>query len=58
LLKNSNFSGPITVHYEYPLGGIDQGAKNLKEITKKEVLLTMKQNLKILKGILKEVNFM
>jgi N-acetylmuramoyl-L-alanine amidase len=40
------------------LGGIDQGAKNLKGITKKELLLTMKQNLEILKGILKEVNFM
>lgn len=57
LLKNSNFSGPISVNYEYPLGGgVDQGAKILKGITREELLLIMKQNLEILKGILKEAN--
>jgi sugar phosphate isomerase/epimerase len=56
LLKEKKFSGPISVHYEYPLGGVDKGVRELKEITREKVLKVLRTNLKILRDMLKEAD--
>jgi L-ribulose-5-phosphate 3-epimerase len=53
LLKEYGFRGPISLHYEYPLGGADQGAKEIT-IPKGEVLAAMKKDITLLKQWLKE----
>lgn len=53
MLKEMNIRVPISIHYEYPLGGAEQGAKQLT-IKKEEVFSAMKRDLGILKGYLKD----
>jgi L-ribulose-5-phosphate 3-epimerase len=55
LIKKFNISCPISVHYEYPTGGAENGAQ---EITMKrdELFSIMKKDLMTLKGYLKEAN--
>jgi sugar phosphate isomerase/epimerase len=55
LLKKSGFSGPITVHYEYPLGGANKGKTKIT-LPKKDVLLAMRKDLIKLKEWLKEAD--
>ncbi|MGH9341547.1 MAG: sugar phosphate isomerase/epimerase family protein [Acidobacteriota bacterium] len=49
LLKDSGFSGPISVHYEYSLGGAEHGARSL-DLPRTEVLAAFKRDLDVLKG--------
>lgn len=49
LLQKNNISCPVSVHYEYPLGGADQGMKTLT-VNKKQVLTAMRKDLIFLKG--------
>lgn len=44
---------PISVHYEYPIGGAEHGAKEIA-MKKEEVFSMMKKDLLTLKGYLKE----
>jgi sugar phosphate isomerase/epimerase len=44
LVKGINFEGPISVHYEYPLGGAERGAKELSA-PREEVLAQMRRDL-------------
>ena len=53
LMKAANFSGPVQMHFEYPLGGADKGAKTLT-IKKEEVFAAMKKDLLVLRGWLRE----
>ncbi len=53
LLKASNFSGPVQMHFEYPLGGADKGDKKLT-IEKEKVFAAMKKDLTVLRGWLRE----
>jgi sugar phosphate isomerase/epimerase len=53
LMKAANFSGPVQMHFEYPLGGADKGAKTLT-IKKEEVFAAMKKDLTVLRGWLRE----
>ncbi len=53
ILKTAGFSGPIQVHFEYPLGGAESGAKNLS-IDRKVVIEAMRRDLKTLRGWLME----
>ncbi len=53
LLKQYNINVPITMHFEYDLGGAENGAKTIK-IDKKEVVSAMKKDLALLKTWLKE----
>ena len=55
LLKQSNISGPISVHYEYPLGGAEVGAKELT-MNKEDVISAMRKDLTTLKKYLAEAN--
>jgi sugar phosphate isomerase/epimerase len=49
LIKQYNISGPVSMHFEYPLGGADQGAKTIS-IPKEKVIKAMKQDLATLKS--------
>jgi len=53
LVKQLNISCPISVHYEYPIGGAEHGAKEIT-MKKEEVLSIMKKDLVTLRGYLKE----
>ena len=51
LLKEYNLTGPFSMHFEYPLGGVENGAKQIT-ISKDEVMKTMKRDLVLFKGML------
>src|SRR6267142_3008812 len=53
LLKENGIQGPFSVHYEYPLGGAQDGAKVIT-MKKEDVLAAMKKDLVTFKGLLKE----
>jgi sugar phosphate isomerase/epimerase len=53
LVKQYNITGPISIHYEYPLGGAENGDKKIT-IPGEQVLSAMKMDLETLKGWLKE----
>jgi len=53
MLKKDRFAGPISVHYEYPLGGADHGARKL-EMDRGEFFSALKKDLNTLRGWLKE----
>ncbi len=53
LLKTANFSGPVQMHFEYPLGGAESGAKTIK-IEKEKVFAAMKKDLGVLRGWLRD----
>lgn len=53
LLKAANFSGPVQMHFEYPLGGAESGAKKLT-IEKEKVFAAMKKDLAVLRGWLRD----
>lgn len=44
MLKTTGFSGPLQMHFEYPLGGADKGATTLT-IDKSQVIAAMKRDL-------------
>jgi len=53
MLKQANFSGPVQLHTEYPLGGVDTGAKTLT-MDKAQVLATIGKDLSTLKGWMRQ----
>jgi len=53
MLKEDRFEGPISVHYEYPLGGADHGARQLG-MDRGEFFAALKKDLDTLKGWLRE----
>jgi sugar phosphate isomerase/epimerase len=55
MIKQLNISCPISVHYEYPIGGAENGATELT-MKREEVLSKMEKDLATLKGYLKEAN--
>ncbi|MEZ4902262.1 MAG: TIM barrel protein [Spirosomataceae bacterium] len=48
LLKQKKFQVPITMHYEYPLGGAESGAKKLS-ISEDVLIVAMKKDLALFK---------
>ena len=52
-LNQSQFNGPVSLHYEYELGGAENGARTLT-IPKEEVLQAMKRDLITFKKIYSE----
>lgn len=57
LLKEYKVSIPLSIHYEYPLGGSESGAKELT-IKREEVISSMKKDLLTLKNYLNEVKLL
>lgn len=53
MLAKAHFSGPLQLHFEYPLGGADNGKRSLT-IPEEEVFAAMKRDLTQLRGYLKE----
>lgn len=53
MLKAANFSGPVQMHFEYPLGGADSGARALT-VDKAKVIEAMRKDLETLRGWLRE----
>lgn len=53
LLKEHRVSIPLSIHYEYPLGGAEHGDRKLS-ISKEDVLAAMKKDLLSLKNYIKE----
>ncbi len=53
MLKEAGFSGPVQLHTEYPLGGVENGAKTLT-LDKAEVLAAIRKDLDTLKGWMHE----
>lgn len=53
MVKEAKFNGPIQMHFEYPLGGADKGAKSIT-VDKADVIRAMRKDLIRLKGWLKE----
>jgi len=44
MLKEYNLDGPFSMHFEYPLGGVENGAKQIT-VPKEEVIKAMKRDL-------------
>jgi L-ribulose-5-phosphate 3-epimerase len=55
LLKQYNISTPLSLHYEYPLGGAENGA-NVLTMKREEVIASMRKDIKTLKSFLAEAN--
>jgi sugar phosphate isomerase/epimerase len=53
MLKQANFSGPVQLHTEYPLGGVDSGAKTLS-MDKAQVLASIRKDLTTLRGWMRQ----
>jgi L-ribulose-5-phosphate 3-epimerase len=53
MLKELKLNVPISIHYEYPLGGAESGATKIT-IKREEVISAMKRDLGVLKNYLKE----
>jgi len=49
MIKQANFSGPVQLHTEYPLGGVQDGNRTLT-MDKAQVLASIRQDLRMLKG--------
>ena len=56
LLRKDNFSGPMALHYEYPLGGAESGKKQIT-VAPEVVFKAMKRDLETLRSMLKQANF-
>jgi len=53
MLKEAGFAGPVQMHFEYPLGGADAGAKTLTT-EKSQVIAAMRRDLATLRARLRE----
>lgn len=53
MLKRANFSGPVQLHTEYRLGGVESGAKTLT-IDKSQALAAIRKDLDTLKGWMRQ----
>lgn len=53
LLKKYQLSGPMSIHYEYPLGGAEHGKKDLTS-SRDKTLIAMKRDLDTLRTMLAE----
>ncbi len=53
MVKHSGFNGPLQLHFEYPLGGANDGKAKLT-IAQSEVYSAMRRDLRQLRGYLKD----
>jgi sugar phosphate isomerase/epimerase len=51
LIKRYKITGPISMHFEYPLGGADQGSKTIS-IPPEKIIQAMRQDLETLKRLM------
>jgi sugar phosphate isomerase/epimerase len=55
MVAQSDFAGPLQVHFEYPLGGANDGKTKLT-LSRDEVFAAMKRDLATLRGWLAQAN--
>jgi Sugar phosphate isomerases/epimerases len=55
MVAAAHFSGPLQLHFEYPLGGANEGRRTLT-IPREEVFRAMKQDLRQLRSWLREAS--
>jgi L-ribulose-5-phosphate 3-epimerase len=55
LVKQLNIRGPVSMHFEYPLGGAERGATKLT-MNREEVISAMKKDLTTLRKYVSEAN--
>jgi len=53
MLKEAKFVGPVQLHFEYPLGGAEDGARTVK-VEKRKIFAAMHKDLSTLRGWLRE----
>jgi hypothetical protein len=53
MVKESGFSGPVQLHFEYPLGGADNGSRN-PTMSQSEIFAAMKRDLAQLRTYLQD----
>jgi len=53
ILKEAKFNGPVQMHFEYPLGGVENGAKTLT-VERDKVTAAMRKDLATLRGWLRD----
>ena len=51
VLKDKSFNGPVSLHFEYPLGGAEHGGRELS-ISREYVKATMKRDLNCFRGMI------
>lgn len=51
MVAQTDFAGPLQIHYEYPLGGANNGTRTLT-LPKEQVLAAMKKDLDAVRGML------
>ena len=52
VLKDKSFNGPVSLHFEYPVGGAEHGARELT-ISREEVKSAMKKDLQHFRKLIK-----
>ena len=55
MLAKAHFDGPLQLHFEYPLGGADNGKTQIT-IPKEEVFAAMKRDLTQMRTYLKDAS--
>ncbi|MDQ2946269.1 MAG: sugar phosphate isomerase/epimerase, partial [Acidobacteriota bacterium] len=55
MLAEAHFSGPLQIHFEYPLGGAESGKRSIT-LPKEEVFAAMKRDLQQLRTYLREAS--
>jgi hypothetical protein len=53
MVKASGFHGPVQLHVEYPLGGVENGSRN-PTIPKEQVYAAMRRDLGLVRTWLRE----
>jgi sugar phosphate isomerase/epimerase len=52
MLRDARFAGPLQLHFEYPLGGAENGLKKDLTMSRADIFAAMKRDLKTLRGML------
>src|SRR5215472_8864075 len=54
MLREARFDGPLQLHFEYPLGGAENGKKTDLTMSREEIFAAMKRDLGTLRGYISE----
>jgi hypothetical protein len=50
MLRDARFSGPLQLHFEYPLGGAENGKKKDLTMSQADIFAAMKRDLTTLRA--------
>jgi len=51
MLRDAHFTGPLQLHFEYPLGGAEDGKRTGLTMSREEILAAMKRDASVLHGM-------